>query len=138
MKALLTVLILMITTSAFSQIVVVDGQDTMICFTPEQSKFILTEVTKVEYLEAQDSINTQLIIQKDSLLNNHAEIIENKDKIISTHEEIQAVCKDDLDITTTRLKDTEKSLKKQKRRTRATLGIGGTIIAVLTTLLLVK
>lgn len=138
MKAPLTICAILFSITSFGQTVVIDGQDTMVCFTPEQSKFILKEVTKVEYLEEKDSINTQLLAEQDSLIQNHNEIIANKDSIIANRQEAFDVCKDDLDITRNNLDATKKDLKKQKRRTRATLGIGGTIVAVLTTLLLVK
>lgn len=118
-----------------SQEVLVSGKDTLICFTPDQSKFILKQVTELEFCKDQNKINENILLKQDSLLNNLNETIAYKDSLIENCDEVVHV--KDIQITVLRsdLDKANRAYTKQKRRTKASL-IGGSILSGILTVLI--
>ena len=138
MKTLITFFFVGLTFFVFSQKLILDDQDTLICFTPEQSKFLLKEVTKLELLKKQDSINTLILAEQDSIIITQKSVIQTKNNIISTNNQLSDICEQQLSVKKNELQLTRKELVRQKRRKKASLISGSVIATILTTLLILK
>lgn len=138
MKQLIIILFCLAAYVAPAQELLLSGTDTLICFTPDQSKFLLKQVTELEYCQQQDSINSQIIAKQDSTIKAVNKVVENNNNQLNVANEIIDLRTEQLNLTKADLAQTEKKLKRQKVKSRIGFSVGGTIIAVLTTLLLIK
>ncbi len=138
MKNLLIIILVLSPLFSFSQKVVIDKKDTMICFTSTQSKFLLKQVTKLEFIEQQDSLNQLVILEQAQIIQNQTTVIETKDNIISNNNEINLIRDQQLAVKESELDESRKDFRKQKRQKNLALIGGGILGTVLTTLLILK
>ena len=72
----------LIALKGFSQKAITNDGDTLICFTPDECKFILKELNKKEYLDSVNKFNLQIIGEYKSVVSEMKTMINLKEEQI--------------------------------------------------------
>jgi hypothetical protein len=135
MRKILFFLFILLSNLAPAQDILVSGKDTLICFTPEQSKFILKQVLELEFCQEEKKIDSLIIQKQDSLVSNLTNTVSLQKDIINNCDQVVVVKNIEIKVLKEELNDCNKAYRKQKRRTHASLIGGGILAGILTVLI---
>lgn len=101
--------------NGYSQRITLNNGDTTICFSIDQGRWLLKQVYTAEYLFTQDSINTNLLTAKDSLISSKYIEIQNYKNLVVSKDSLNSVCNLKLDVLSQQNKILGIRVKKEKR-----------------------
>jgi hypothetical protein len=122
----------------YSQSLKLIDNDTLVCFSINQSKYLLKQVNSALFYQHVDSVNTEIIYQKDLLINaKNKEILKYKN-INQLNDSLNHVCELKAAALTTYNNGLVRQVKKEKRAKILALFAGVVSTTVITTLYIIK
>lgn len=127
---LLTTLItaLYLSLTAYSQSIVIDGSDTLICFTSDKSKFLAKEHYRANAYFLSDSLCNLEKLQKDRQIKMYIKIEDKLQGIINNQNSITKLKDEELKVVKLSLQLATKEIKKQKTYKLLSI-LGGAILS---------
>ena len=110
---------------AFSQKIVLNNGDTLICFSVNQAKFLAKEHYRAETYFTADSICKEQIILKDRQVKMYIKIEDKLQGVINNQSSIIKFKDEELNQCKIILKNSQSEIKKQKRLKIISLIVGG-------------
>lgn len=114
--------------TAYSQSIVIDGSDTLICFTSDKSKFLAKEHYRANAYFLSDSLCNLEKLQKDRQIKMYIKIEDKLQGIINNQNSITKLKDEELKVVKLSLQLATKEIKKQKTYKLLSI-LGGAILS---------
>jgi hypothetical protein len=126
------------TLTLFSQKAIVNNNDTLICFTPDQCKVILKEFSRAKYLDTLVKVQSNEISILQLSINDLQEIVELRSNQLKLSQDLSKIKDVQIERLIMQKKDVEAEIKRQKRLKVFSIIAGSVSTGVLGYLLLTK
>jgi hypothetical protein len=122
----------------FSQKAIENNGDTLICFTPEECKFILKELNRKEYLDSVNTYNLQIIGEYKSVVSELKTMLVTKDEQVGLKQSEIDILNNVVDEKNNIINSQTKEIKRQKRQKIIAICLGSVSTFAATCLYIIK
>jgi hypothetical protein len=122
----------------FSQKAIQNNGDTLICFTPDESKFILKELNQKDYLDSVNNYNLQIIGEYKLVVSEMTTMVNLKEEQINLKKSEIEILNNVVEEKNNIIDRKEKEIRKQKRQKIVAICLGSVTSIAATYLYITK